>query len=129
MVRPKIGDSSIGMTTLVQITPHWTPTPAAMAAPARPPMRAWEDDDGRPNHHVMRFQPVAPTRAAATSHSPLTPVGGSMMPDPIVAATLPPKKAPQRLAMAAIARATRGVRARVEIEVAMAFAASWKPLV
>src|SRR3954470_12865962 len=119
----------MGMTTLLQITPHCTPTPATRAAPARPPMRACEDDDGRPNHQVMRFQPVAPTRAAATSHSPLTPVGASMMPEPIVAATLPPKKAPNRFAIAAIASATRGVRARVEIEVAMALAASWKPLV
>src|SRR3954447_16698864 len=129
MVRPKTGESSMGMTTLLQITPHCTTTPAARAAPARPPMRAWEDEDGSPNHHVMRFQPVAPTRAAATSHSPLTPVGASMIPEPIVAATFPPKKAPNRLAIAAIARATRGLRARVEIEVAMAFAASWKPLV
>src|SRR5215218_5483712 len=116
MLRPKIGESSMGMTTLLQITPHCTTTPAARAAPARPPMSACDDDDGRPNHHVMRFQPVAPTRAAATSHSPLTPLGASMMPEPIVAATLPPKKAPNRLATAAMARATRGVRALVETE-------------
>ncbi len=33
------------------------------------------------------------------------------------------------LLIAAIARAARGVRARVEMLVAMAFAASWKPFV
>ena len=129
MVSPKTGESTIGMMTLVQMTSHFTTTPAARAAPASPPMSACEDDEGNPNHHVMRFQPVAPTRAAATSHSPSTPVGVSMIPEPIVAATLPPKKAPTRLAIAAMPRATRGVSARVETEVAMALAASWKPLV
>ena len=72
---------------------------------------------------------MAPMRAAATSQSPSTPSGCSMMPEPMVAATLEPKKAPKRLAMAAMASATRGVRARVETEVAIALAASWKPLV
>ena len=92
-------------------------------------MSACDDDDGRPNHQVMRFQPVAPTSAAATSQRPSTPLGVSMMPEPMVLATLPPKKAPKRLAIAAMPSATRGVSARVETEVAMALAASWKPLV
>ncbi len=47
----------------------------------------------------------------------------------MVWATFVPKKAPKRLATAAMASATRGVRARVETEVAIALAASWKPLV
>src|SRR5690349_7350270 len=34
------------------------------AAPAKPPMSAWEDDDGRPHHHVSRFQSTAPTSVA-----------------------------------------------------------------
>ena len=57
------------------------------------------------------------------------PDGASMMPLPMVAATFWPKNAPNRLATAAMPRAMRGVSARVETEVAMAFAASWKPLV
>jgi hypothetical protein len=51
------------------------------------------------------------------------------MPLPTVLATLPPKCAPTKLPMAAMPSATLGVRARVDTLVAMAFAASWKPLV
>lgn len=52
-----------------------------------------------------------------------------MIPPPTVAATLAPKKAPPRLQTAAMTSAIRGVSARVLTEVAMAFAASWNPLV
>ncbi len=52
-----------------------------------------------------------------------------MMPLPTVSATFLPKNAPTRLATAAMTSATRGVRARVDTEVAMALAESWKPLV
>ena len=55
--------------------------------------------------------------------------GASMMPLPTVLATLVPKKAPTRLATAAMSRAMRGVSARVDTEVAIALAESWKPLV
>jgi hypothetical protein len=50
-------------------------------------------------------------------------------PSPTVLATFAPKWAPTKLPTAAISSATPGVRARVEIEVAIALAASWKPLV
>ena len=52
----------------------------------------------------------------------------SMMPW-MVLATSTPSKAPTKFRTAAIASATRGVRARVDTEVAIAFAASWKPFV
>ncbi len=42
------GDRIIGMTTFSITTAPLNPTPAAIAAPTRPPMRAWEEDDGRP---------------------------------------------------------------------------------
>ena len=68
-----------------------------------------------------------------TTPSPLTFDGGEMIPVPTVAATLPasPKngKDPTRLPTAAMSRATRGVSARVDTLVAIALAASWKPLV
>ena len=111
------------MTTLSRIPCHLT-APAARAAPPSPPMRAWEEDEGSPFHQVSRFHPIAPTRAAPTSQSPSMPCGASMIPLPTVWATLVPKNAPTRLATAAIARATRGVSARVDTDVAMAFAAS-----
>ena len=46
-----------------------------------------------------------------------------------VCATFCPRKAPTKFMIAAITSAMRGVSARVETEVAIAFAASWKPLV
>ncbi len=72
---------------------------------------------------------MAPTSAAAAMASPVAPEGAAMMPLPTVSATRWPRKAPAKLATAASATATRGVSARVETEVAMEFAASWKPLV
>ena len=51
------------------------------------------------------------------------------MPLPIVFATSVEMSAPTTFATAAIASATRGVRALVEIDVAIALAESWKPLV
>jgi hypothetical protein len=59
---------------------------------------------------------------------PWLPDGGEIT-DPTVFATSCPRKAPTKFMTAARRRATRGVSARVETDVAMAFAASWKPLV
>ena len=52
-----------------------------------------------------------------------------MMSLPMVWATLTPRNPPNRFITAASARAMRGVRARVETDVATAFEASWNPLV
>src|SRR3954454_20051253 len=111
---------TIGMMTLSKIPCHFTVALAARAAPASPPMRAWDDDEGRPNHQVSRFQPMAPTNAAPTTTRAPVPLGGPMMPLQTVSATFLPKKAPIMLQMAAISRATRGVSALVDTEVAMA---------
>ena len=46
-----------------------------------------------------------------------------------VCATFCPRKAPMKFMTAAITSAIRGVSARVDTEVAIAFAASWKPFV
>ena len=53
----------------------------------------------------------------------------TMIPLPTVFATFAPRNEPSRLKTAAMASATRGVSARVDTEVAIALAASWKPLV
>lgn len=126
---PTIGDTTIGMTTLSRMPVHLTVLADAMAAPTSPPISACDDDDGRPNHHVMRFQTIAPTSAASTTSSPLSPSGASMMPLPTVCATPVPRNAPMRFIDAAMSRAARGVSARVDTDVAMALAASWNPLV
>ena len=60
---------------------------------------------------------------------PCLPSGVAISPSLTVLATPLPRKAPARFITAAIASAARGVSARVETEVAMAFAESWKPLV
>ncbi len=116
------------MTVQCTVAPEATPTP--MSAP----IRACEDEDGSPFHHVMRFQTIAPITAARTMTRPWTgsiPASEvrSMIPEPMVLATSTPSIAPSRLNAAAISRARRGVSARVETDVAIAFAASWNPLV
>jgi hypothetical protein len=130
-VNPTSGESTIGTTTFSRITDQCTVMPAARPTPMSAPMRACEDDDGIPSHHVMRFHTMAPMTAARTMTRPLCPDASvmSMMPLPMVWATSVPSMAPTRLNTAAMIRAARGVSARVETDVAMAFAASWKPLV
>ena len=94
-------------------------------------MRACVDDDGRPSHQVMRFQviaPISPDRTMISASWELTPPM-LMMSSAMVVATCVPSRAPTRLKTAAMMSAARGVSARVETEVAIAFAASWKPLV
>ncbi len=71
---------------------------------------------------------MAPTRPAITTMSPALPEGGVMV-SLTVLATFWPRKPPTKFITAAMAKATLGVSARVEIDVAMAFAASWNPLV
>src|SRR5215213_918212 len=127
--KPTNGDSTIGMTTLSRITDQCTTLPEAMAAPTSPPMRACEDDEGSPKYQVIRFQAVAPSRPPMTMTMPWIADPPGTMTSATVLATSCPRNAPIRFMTAAIARAIRGVRARVDTEVAMAFAASWKPLV
>ncbi len=132
--KPTSGEATIGMTTLSRMTCQCTVTPATTPTPVSAPIRACDDEDGRPFHQVMRFQQIAPITAASTMIRPLVaaiPVSAdrSMIPDPIVLATSVPSSAPSRLNAAAMSSARRGVRALVETEVAIALAASWNPLV
>ncbi len=114
------------MTTLSRIASQCTVTPDAMPTPVSPPMRACVEDDGRPSHHVMRFHviaPISPDRTMISASSELT-LPMLMMSSAIVVATWVPRSAPTRLKTAAMMRATLGVSARVETEVAIALAAS-----
>jgi len=121
--KPTSGETIIGMMTLFTIFAQCTTDPDASAAPTSPPMRACDDEDGRPKYHVMRFHAIAPTTAANTTTSPCVVSGASMM-LPTVLATFTETRDPARLKTAARARAARGVRARVDTDVAIAFAAS-----
>src|ERR1044072_1007215 len=75
------------------------------------------------------FQAIAPTSAENRMIMPCLPVGVAISPSLTVLATPLPRKAPARVITAAMASAARGVSARVETEVAMALAESWKPFV
>ena len=78
-IRPKTGETIMGRTTLghrpsgcpLESTPDHLITaklPAAVAsvAPHRPPISAWLELEGSPNHQVNRFQTIAATRAQRT---------------------------------------------------------------
>ena len=128
--KPTSGEAIIGMTTFSVIVCHSTVTPPARPAPTRPPISACVDDDGRPKYQVIRFQVIAPSRPARMMTRPWFSETPSMVSTLwTVFATSCPSSAPTKFMTAAMISATRGVSARVEIEVAMALAASWKPLV
>ena len=71
---------------------------------------------------------MAPTSAAATMIWPAGPSGIVASPDAIVIATAVPVSAPRKFAVADMRIAYSGLSARVETDVAIAFAVSWKPL-
>src|SRR5215204_269226 len=123
------GATSAGTTTFSRIpSPITASGPSATKAePTTPPMSACEDEDGRHQYHVMRFQAIAPIRPAKTIAGVMR--SASTMPLAIVAATSSERNAPAKLRTAASPTASRGDSARVEIDVATAFAVSWNPLV
>ena len=108
------------------MTGQWTVKEAAMPDPARAPISAWDEDEGSPNHHVMRFHAIAPRRDPKTMTRPRVPESGDMstIPPPMVLATSVPSSAPRKFMIAAMTRAILGDSARVATDVAMAFAAS-----
>ena len=97
--------------------------PFATAAPAKPPISAWDELVGSPQYHVMMFQAMAPSSPARITQWSTT--AGSTTPLPTVVATFTPKpKAAAKLKKAAHTTACSGVRTRVETTVAMELAAS-----
>src|SRR3954471_13199889 len=123
------GATSAGITTFSSSPSNCTPsTPtAATVEPTTPPISAWELEDGRPKYQVARFQEIAPISPANTICEVMS--SALTMPEAIVAATASDRNAPTKFSADAIVTAERGPIARVEIEVATAFAVSWKPLV
>ena len=116
------------MTFSTRVSPLTAPVPmAAMAAPTTPPTRAWLELEGSESAQVTRFQAIAPMRAAKTivRVSALA----STIPVAMVVATLIERKAPIRFMSAATPTAMRGRNAPLAIDVAIALAVSWKPLV
>src|SRR6266850_7192659 len=97
---------------------------AARAQPHRPPMRAWLELDGKPNHQVMRFQIMAPSNAQIMMSDVRATILASTKPEEMVLATAVPHIAPSRLVTAARTTACRGVRTLVETTVAIELAVS-----
>src|ERR687885_761646 len=62
------GASSAGITTLCATPCQSTPfsPDCTSAAPTSPPISACDELDGSPNHHVSRFQAIAPSSAASS---------------------------------------------------------------
>src|SRR4029077_8438332 len=99
----------------------------AIPPPTSPPIKACELEDGMPSPQVIRFQTIAPTRAAKITCTSTT--LGSMIPVPIVWATLSPKTTKAtKLKNAAQNTAYCGRSTRVDTIVAIELAASCKPL-
>jgi hypothetical protein len=96
-------------------------------APIRPPNSACEELEGSPRNQVSRFHRIAPTSPAKITTGLIS--VSSTSPPEIVFATWTDRNAPARFRHAAIATATLGRSAPVAMEVAMAFAVSWKPFV
>src|SRR5258706_90164 len=86
LVPRKRGESKIDPRILVRPAVSSTLAPDfATAAPARPPMRACDELDGMPNHHVIKSHAMARVRAAKTTAVSMT--LGSTTPLPMVFAT------------------------------------------
>src|ERR1700729_2218914 len=86
---PTSGDSTIASNVFDSPLQTAADSPAlAMPPPTNPPISACEEDDGMPNPQVIRFQTMAPTRAAKITCVSM--MLGSTMPVPMVRATLSP---------------------------------------
>src|SRR5438105_8069686 len=114
-------------TVFCRPTPTMTSVPwTETAAPMMPKMSAWLDEVGSAATNVMRSHTIAATSAATTRSCVTT--FESTMPAPTVFATASPESAPTRFRPPAMRMACPGVSTRVATTVAIAFAASWKPL-
>ena len=128
---PTIGETTIGMTTLSRMPSHLTVAAGGERRtdePADQGVRGGRRQAEPPGEQV----PADGADQRRRRRAPGPSVPGRRVDDALAdrsAATFVPKKAPTRFITAAMPSATRGVSARVETEVAMAFAASWKPLV
>src|SRR5438045_3487115 len=74
---------------------------AARAEPHKPPISAWLELEGNPDHQVMRFQKIAPNNAQTMMSEVRFTILASIRPDEIVLATAVPHIAPSKLVEAA----------------------------
>src|SRR5215468_2721706 len=138
--KPARGDVTIGRMTFQSSPFPWTqcsrfgcdqmmacqfPFEAAKAEPHKPPINAWLELEGRPNHQVSRFQRMAPSSAQMMTSEVIATSLESIRPEEMVLATAVPQSAPSKFVAAARITAWRGVRTFVETTVAIELAVSW----
>jgi hypothetical protein len=133
---PINGASTMKEIILIMVGPSIAPNPVAplldnkacaMAAPPKPPIRVCEELEGIPNHQVIRFQAMAAMRPARITARVMYSVFTVLA---MVLATPWSKiKYAAKLKNAAHTTACKGVNTFVDTTVAIAFAASWKPLI
>src|SRR3954452_16040571 len=123
------GETTAGRTTLfTTVEKSIAPAPPAThAAPIRPPNSAWDELEGSPSSQVTRFHTMAPISPAKMTTGVMS--LSSTRPPEMVFATWTERKAPSTFRQPASATAVLGRNAPVEIDVAIALAVSWKPLV
>src|SRR5687768_15220185 len=85
--KPMRGARKMNRMVNFHLVPHRMAANPALeiAAPAYPPMSAWEELDGSPNHHVSRSHTMAPVNPAMITYSSI--FSRSTRPDPTVLAT------------------------------------------
>src|SRR4051794_19080446 len=98
----RTGEIAAGTMTLERIPSHSiAPEPVATRVePITPPISAWDEEDGMPNHQVVRFQLIAPISPPRTTIGVTAP--DSTIPSATVAATEREMKAPAKLRTAAM---------------------------
>ena len=118
------GDRKMKMSVFVQPAGMIATKPAfATAAPAYPPMSAWDELVGRPKYQVIRSQTMAPVKPLKMTAKVTTLM--SIIPAPTVVATAVPNvNAAMKLKNAAQMTALPGDSTRVETTVAIELAAS-----
>src|SRR3982751_6852390 len=93
--KPATGELTIGTSTfqkmpefLARLAPGFDQTSAcqlkseaASAAPHRPPISAWLEDEGMPRHQVIRFQKMPPSSAQMVTCEVIVTTSELTMPD------------------------------------------------
>jgi len=103
-----------------------------MAAPAKPPISVWEEEEGIPSHHVARFQIIAaiiPEKMTGKVIKPSTTDFDTVFAMPNSPIMYFAMKKATKLKNAAHRTALNGERTLVDTMVAMELAASWNPLI
>jgi hypothetical protein len=124
IIIPSIGATTMNITIFKTPGKITDPKPLPVtAAPTKPPTRVCDELDGRPSHHVMRFQIIAAVTAEEIRVRVI--ISGSITPFPIVVATFRGKiKNATKLKIAAKATADKGDSTFVDTTVAMELAES-----